>query len=87
MLTKQWKSVLVQVSPINIVPLSHLYDDGFFISAIYGNEAWIINQKTFESKPVRFIGAIPKEMCPSMIRYNDKQYKRFLRRYPTPTYY
>jgi hypothetical protein len=78
MLTKNWRSVQVQTPSAGIMPLPRLYGNGFFISAVYGTEAWVINKKTFESQPMHIIGDIPDAMCKGMISYNEKQYKRFL---------
>ena len=78
MLTKNWRSVQVQTPSAGIMPLPRLYGNGFFISAVYGTEAWVINKKTFESQPMHIIGNIPDAMCKGMISYNEKQYKRFL---------
>lgn len=78
MLTKNWRSVQVQTPSAGIMPLPRLYGNGFFISAVYGTEAWVINKKTFESQPMHIIGNIPNAMCKGMISYNEKQYKRFL---------
>ena len=78
MLTKKWRSVQVQTPSAGIMPLPRLYGNGFFISAVYGTEAWVINKKTFESQPMHIIGDIPDAMCKGMISYNEKQYKRFL---------
>lgn len=78
MLTKNWRSVQVQTPSAGIIPLPRLYGNGFFISAVYGTEAWVINKKTFESQPMHIIGKIPNAMCKGMISYNEKQYKRFL---------
>lgn len=78
MLTKNWRSVQVQTPSAGIMPLPRLYGNGFFVSAVYGTEAWVINKKTFESQPMHIIGDIPDAMCKGMISYNEKQYKRFL---------
>lgn len=78
MLTKQWKSIQVQTPSAGIMPLPRLYGNGFFVSAVCGTEAWVINKKTFESQPMRLIGDVPQNMCKGMIEYNEKQYKRFL---------
>lgn len=78
MLTKKWRNVQVQTPSAGIMPLPRLYGNGFFISAVYGTEAWVINKKTFESQPMHIIGDIPDAMCKGMISYNEKQYKRFL---------
>ena len=77
MLTKDWHNVQVQ-TPSGILPLPRLYGNGFFISAVYGTEAWVINKKTFESQPMHIIGNIPEKMCSWMNDYNDKQYRRFM---------
>lgn len=78
MLTKQWKSIQVQTPSAGIIPLPRLYGNGFFVSAVFGSEAWVINKKTFESQPMRIIGNIPDKLCKGMINYYEKQYKRFL---------
>ena len=80
MLTKDWQNVQVQTPSAGIMPLPRLYGNGFFISAVYGTEAWVINKKTFESQPMHIIGNVPQNMCKGMISYNEKQYKRFLAR-------
>lgn len=77
MLTKDWQEVQVK-TPSGIMPLPRLYGNGFFISAVYGSEAWVVNKKTFRADPMRIIGNIPEKMCKWMTEYNDKQYKRFL---------
>lgn len=85
MFTKGWQNVQIQ-SPsalktsAEIIPLSRLYDSGFFISAVFGSEAWVINKKDFETQILRVIGDIPDKLCKGMINYNEKQYKRFLTR-------
>lgn len=78
MLTKQWKSIQVQTPSAGIMPLPRLYGNGFFVSAVFGSEAWVINKKTFESQPMRMIGDIPDKLCKGMVNYCEKQYKRFL---------
>lgn len=78
MLTKQWKSIQVQTPSEGIIPLPRLYGNGFFVSAVFGSEAWVINKKTFESQPMRMIGSIPDKLCRGMIVYNNKQYEKFL---------
>lgn len=77
MLTKDWQNVQVQ-TPSGIMPLPRLYGNGFFVSAVYGTEAWVVNKKTFRADPMHVIGNIPEKMCKWMTEYNDKQYKRFL---------
>lgn len=78
MLTKSWRNVQVRFPSAGIVSLPKLYGNGFFISAVYGTEAWVISKKTFESQPMRLIGEVPQDMCKGMINYNERQYKRFL---------
>ena len=77
MLTKDWQEVQVK-TPSGIMPLPRLYGNGFFVSAVYGTEAWVVNKKTFRADPMHIIGDIPEKMCKWMTEYNDKQYKRFL---------
>lgn len=78
MLTKQWKDIQVQTPSAGIIPLPRLYGNGFFVSAVFGSEAWVINKKTFESQPMRMIGNVPDKLCRGMIVYNEKQYEKFL---------
>lgn len=83
MLSKEWANVYVKKpqgfkSSEDKVPLSRLYDSGYFVSAIFGSEAWVINSKTFFAQPLRVMSDMPKELSKSMISYNEKQYKKFL---------
>lgn len=83
MLTNGWENVQIQ-SPSALklsaetIPLSRLYDSGFFVSAVFGSEAWVISESNFEPQILRVIGKIPEAMCKGMIKYNEKQYKRFI---------
>lgn len=83
MLPKQWQNVYIQKpkglkSSEDRVPLSQVYDSGYFVSAIFGSEAWVINKKTYYAQPLRLLSVAPDALSPGMITYNDKQYKKFL---------
>lgn len=83
MLTKEWQNVLIQ-KPSAIrgsgdsIPLSRLYDSGFFVTEIFGSEAWVVNQEDFYSQVLRIKSNLPKQVCKGMKNYAEKQYKRFL---------
>lgn len=83
MLSKNWKNVLIQ-KPATLrgsadsIPLSNLYDSGFFVSAVFGSEAWVIDKRTFESQVLCFMSDTPDEMSKAMQSYNNKQYARFV---------
>lgn len=85
MFTKRWQNVQIQ-SPSSLrtsaesIPLSRLYDSGFFISAVFGSEAWVVNAKTFYAQPLRFTSNAPQTLSKGMITYNKKQYEKFLAR-------
>ena len=83
MLSKEWANVCVKKpqgfkSSEEKVPLSKLYDSGYFVSAVFGSEAWVINSKTFFAQPLRIMSNAPSALSKSMIAYNEKQYKKFL---------
>lgn len=63
--------------PEKSVPLSVLYDNGFFISEIFGTEAWIIDGKTYESQTKYVLSPITPTAYKRIQRYAEKQYKRF----------
>lgn len=83
MLPQKWQNVQITKpkgfkSPKETVPLSCLYDSGYFISALFGSEAWVVNTKTFYAQPLRFMSNAPQTLSKGMIAYNEKQYKKFL---------
>lgn len=63
--------------PVKSIPLSALYDNGFFISEIFGTEAWIIDGKTYESQTKYILSPISPSALRQIQRYASKQYKRF----------
>lgn len=63
--------------PVKSIPLSALYDNGFFISEIFGTEAWIIDSKTFESQTKYLLSPLPNTAYNSIKKFAAKQYKRF----------
>lgn len=63
--------------PEKSVPLSVLYDNGFFISEIFGTEAWIIDGRTYESQTKYILSPVPPSAYKEIQRYASKQYKRF----------
>mgnify|MGYP003290443507 CR=1 FL=1 len=83
MFTDGWENVLIQ-APTALrlggekIPLSRLYDSGFFISAVFGTEAWVIDKETYETYNLQLFGDVPAELCIGMQKYNDKQYNKFL---------
>lgn len=63
--------------PQKEIPLSVLYGNGFFISEVFGTEAWIIDAKTFESQTKYLVSPLTKGAYTSIKKYARKQYKRF----------
>lgn len=63
--------------PVKSIPLSALYDNGFFISEIFGTEAWIIDGKTYESQTKYILSPISPVVYKRIQRYASKQYKKF----------
>ena len=63
--------------PQKSIPLSALYDNGFFISEIFGTEAWIIDSKTYETQIKRVLSNISPTIYKAIKRYADKQYRKF----------
>ena len=83
MLPKSWQNIYIVKpkglkAPTDAVPLSRLYDSGYFISAIFGSEAWVINSKDYYAQPLHIISNNEIILPKSMIAYNERQYKKFL---------
>lgn len=83
MLPQNWQNVQIEKpkgykSLAVKIPLSALYDSGYFVSAIFGSEAWVINKKTFESQPMHILSSAPSRLSKGMQSYANKQYRRFL---------
>lgn len=83
MLPKNWQNVQVEKpkgykSFAETIPLSAIYDSGYFISALFGTEAWVVNKKTFYAQPLHLLSNAPTALSKGMLTYAEKQYKRFL---------
>lgn len=60
------------------IPLSALYDNGFFVSEIFGTEAWVINDKTYETQNKYILSPVPDEAYKAIKKHANKQYKHFM---------
>ena len=83
MIPQNWQNVQIEKpkgyrSFAETIPLSALYDSGYFISALFGTEAWVVNKKTFYAQPLRILSDAPAVLSKGMVTYSEKQYSRFL---------
>ena len=59
------------------IPLSAMYDSGFFVSEIFGTEAWIIDSHTYEAQTKHILSPLTDEIYKAIKDYAAVQYKRF----------
>ena len=83
MLPKSWQNIYIAKPKglktfADAVPLSRLYNSGYFISAIFGSEAWVINSKDYYAQTLHIISNNELILPKSLIAYNERQYKKFL---------
>lgn len=83
MLPKNWQNVQIEKpkgykSFAETIPLSALYDSGYFISALFGTDVWVVDKKTFYAQPLRILSDAPTVLSKGMVTYAEKQYQRFL---------
>lgn len=81
---KKWMSVRIKAPQAlrlfaKEIPLSQLYDSGYFVSEVFGTQAWVVNKNTFESQILQIVSEVPKKLSKQLREYNDKQYRRFLK--------
>lgn len=59
------------------IPLSAMYDSGFFVSEIFGTEAWVIDSHTYEAQTKYILSPLTDEIYRAIKDYAAMQYKRF----------
>ena len=84
MIPQNWQNVQIEKpkgyrSFAEKIPLSALYDSGYFISALFGTEAWVVNRKTFYAQLLRILSDAPTVLSKGMITLPSEAFMAVLK--------